>query len=94
MSDFATCLLNEEHAGCHVPRMDADLPVAVEPATGDVGQIERGRAQATHGDALFEKVGELVDTALGVGVDIVGEAGGHESLEGVASFGDVDGSVV
>ena len=37
-------LLHEQRAGGQVPRLEVELPVAVEPAGRDVGEVERGAA--------------------------------------------------
>ncbi len=40
---------NEKHAGCNVPSMYLCSPERVEGTVGNVRQIERGGAGATHG---------------------------------------------
>src|SRR3569623_1591439 len=44
IADHAARFLEQQDAGRHVPRLQADLPEAVEPAGGDVGEVERRRS--------------------------------------------------
>ena len=41
---------DQKRAGSNVPRVQASLPESVEPAGGDIGQIERGATHPTHID--------------------------------------------
>ena len=44
--DAPAGLLDQDGAGGDVPGAEAELPVAVEPAARDVGEIDDGGAQA------------------------------------------------
>ena len=46
--DAAAGLLDDQRAGGDVPRLEVLLPEAVEPARGDVAEVERGRPQPPH----------------------------------------------
>ena len=56
--DFAARGFDEEFAGGDVPEADRLLDVGVEPAAGDVGQVERG---AAHEAAFARAVDEVLE---------------------------------
>src|ERR1051326_3233634 len=48
VGDEAASLAHQQHPRRDVPGGKAELPKAVEPAGGDIGEIERGRAEPPH----------------------------------------------
>src|SRR5262245_56162979 len=58
IADAATGLLDDERARGDVPRVEADLPEPIEPARGDVGEIDRGGAETPHRTRASNEVAE------------------------------------
>ena len=52
VADAAPRLDDEQRAGGDVPRIEAHLPEAVEPARGDVGEVERAGARPPNAGAF------------------------------------------
>ena len=63
MRHHAACLLHEQVAGAGVPRVQLELPVAVEAAAGHVRQIQGGRASAAYAMAAQRNL--LVEVHVG-----------------------------
>jgi hypothetical protein len=94
VGDLAPRLLDEKDARGHVPRVQRELPEAIETSGGQVGQVEGGRADPTNGlGALNEtlEVLEVVDLRV---VDVVGEPGGEQRLLEPRAARDPDPAVV
>src|SRR5262245_47977005 len=47
VADETACFTDEQRAGRHVPRAQADFPEAVEPSCRDIRQVERGGTGTT-----------------------------------------------
>ena len=79
VGDAAAGFLEQQIAGGGVPGIEAELPVAVEAAAGDVGQVERRRAGATNAVRAQREL--LVEVDVGAVVALLaGKAGGDERL--------------
>src|SRR6478752_7399539 len=77
VADAAAGLLDEERAGAHVPGLELQLPVAVEPAGGGHAQIQRGGAGATHALRPLVEAHELVEVVPRRAAAVVGKSGGE-----------------
>ena len=68
-------LLDDQEARGDVPRVQLQLPVAVEAAARDVAEVERGAAVAAHGARVLHEAPEVVEVVVVAVVHVVGEAG-------------------
>ena len=50
---------DEHDARCHVPGLDAALPIAITPARGDKAHVERRRAEPAHITCIAHDVSEF-----------------------------------
>jgi hypothetical protein len=87
----AAGLADQEGAGGDVPGLEVILPVGVEAARGEVGEVEGGRAGAADAADLGDDAVELEEVVGRAGGAGVGEAGGDEGEAEGAGGGDVEG---
>ena len=59
IGDEAAGLAHQDHAGGHVPRRQIALPIGIEPAGGDPGEVERGGAEAAQPGEMLLRRGNL-----------------------------------
>ena len=65
-----------------------EFPIALDPARGTIGQVERRRAGTAN--AVRSQSQLLVEVNIGIGMALVaGKAGGQQALRQVLDFGDV-----
>ena len=79
--DAAAGLLDQQHAGRDVPRVEALLPEAVHASAGDVADVERRRPEAAHGARFAEKRGEQADQLRHLVLDGVRKAGHQQRVD-------------
>src|SRR5690606_34239491 len=80
VGDLAARLGDQEQAGRQVPGLEVPLPIAVETASGDEGQVQRRRAEAADsGDALADLV-QLLQEPRVLAVTQERDAGGEHRL--------------
>ncbi len=79
VGDAAASFFDQEIASRGVPRIELELPVAVETAARYVGEVEGGRAGAANAVRAQREL--LVEVDVGALVTLVaGKAGGDERL--------------
>ena len=81
-------LLDDERPGGHVPGLELELPEPVEPAAGDVAEVQGGRAAAADRLGPDDELAELPDVVHRAGPDVVGETRGQERLPQLGDLGD------
>ena len=86
----AAGFVDEEGAGGDVPGLEVILPVGVEAASGEVGEVEGGGAGAADAADLGDDAIELGEVVGRGGRAGVGEAGGDEGEAECAGGGDVE----
>jgi len=91
---LSTGLPHQEYPRRHVPRLEANLPEAVEPPAGNVGQVERGSPSPAHTLAAAQEMVESLDVVVGGRAAVVGETGGQERALQMLDAGDADGLTV
>src|SRR5690606_8891525 len=77
----AAGLLNEQDARSYVPAAQLIFPVAVEPARGDVGQIQSSSTAAAQALGALENGAELDQVIVIAGMPVVGEAGRQQAFD-------------
>ena len=63
VGDYTTSFLDDQRPGRHIVGAQVQLPKAVKSASGDIGQVHRGRAHPAHPPHVVKeapKVGEVV----------------------------------
>ena len=94
IGDEAAGLAHQDEPGRDVPGLDIALPIAVEPAGGDPGEIERGGAEAAQaGDLLLHGAGFLARQREVAAADMRQAAGDHGVGKPLAA-GDADALLV
>src|SRR3569832_2490412 len=66
IADHAARFLDQQDAGRHVPRLQADLPEAVEPAGGQINKVECRRAGPADAGRLWQQRLEHAE----IGIDV------------------------
>ena len=79
VGDEAAGLAHQDHAGRDVPGREAALPVAVEPAGRDAGEIERGRAEPAQARDLVLDGAELAQAQLQIAAAEMRQAAGDHA---------------
>ena len=59
IADEAAGFAHQEHAGGEVPRREVALPIGIEAAGGDPGEIERRGAEAAQAGEVLLRGGDL-----------------------------------
>ena len=85
---------NQQDAGCHIPRHEAHLPEAIEPATGNVGEIQRSGARATDAGGFLGQFAEHAKVSVNMIELAEGEAGTNEGLIEAGAAGYPDTAVI
>src|SRR6266566_1760535 len=83
LRDDAACFANEQRARRNVPRRQLELPEAIEPARGDIRQIERGSAGPADAARRTDHGGELGEIDVQQIQRLEREAGPDESASGI-----------
>jgi hypothetical protein len=64
-------LAHEESPGSNVPRLNAKLPIPIQPPQRRPGTIQRGRTQTAHALRTQLELGKLGQVVPGIGADTV-----------------------
>ncbi len=81
----ATCFTNQQLPCGKIPRLQADLKETVYAASGNVGQIQRGRAGAAEVCALGEEFTHDLDVGRGMLFGFERETGRQDGAIQIAS---------
>ena len=85
---------NQERAGRNVPGIEASLPEGVEPAGGDIGEVERGAAHPPHIDDSRHDSRELRhELRMLPRLAEMGNAAAEQRLRQVAAPGDPEPAI-
>src|ERR1700759_5421832 len=92
--DDAAGFADHELPGGDVPRLQIALPVAVEPAGGDEGHVERRGAEPAQARDAFLKLGHLGPELVVIAAADMRQAAGDHALVQPAAAGDAQPLVV
>src|SRR5207245_10704486 len=84
----AARFLDEQAARGRVPRPEPELPIAVEAARREPGEVENGRGPPPHAAGAAGDRGVLPEVVVGRLAYVVGEAGREEALAERRGGGD------
>ena len=94
IADQAARFGNQQRTRCHVPGLQASFKKAVGQAGGDVGQVQRRSAGATHARALAHHFAEHVQVRLELVAGTVRKAGRNQAVLQARALADADAAVV
>src|SRR3989304_5137789 len=77
-----------------IPRRQAQLPIGIEPAGGNISQVERRRAESAHRQRTLRQVGQQGEGVVRVLPQVVREPGDQQALLERRGRRDVDGLAV
>src|SRR4051812_13430019 len=92
--DDTAGLGDDERAGGDVPRLELQLPEAVEAPGGDVAEVEGGGAGAADALRAARHAAEIFQIVVGVLAVVVGKAGREQRLVELGDLRDADGAIV
>ncbi|MCK7522372.1 MAG: hypothetical protein MZV64_34205 [Ignavibacteriales bacterium] len=92
--DPAARFHDQEGPRRHVPGLELELPEAVEPAAGDVGQVEGRGAAPADGLGPDDEPAPMVEVVHGARPDVVRESRRQQAPAQVRDGGDTDGRAV
>ena len=84
-ADLTAGLFHQHHTGHQVPGGQASLPVAVDPAGGDEGQIHGGGTRPAHPVAAVGEPGELGVVVVETPHPVIGESGDEQGIRQAAA---------
>ena len=85
---------HQEHAGGEVPRRKVALPIGVEAAGGDPGEIERRRAEAAQPGEVLLRGGDLPAGEGEIAAPVMRQPAGDDRIGEPLPRGDADAPVV
>ncbi|VXA78606.1 conserved hypothetical protein [Aeromonas salmonicida] len=94
VGDDGTGLFGQQFTGCGIPRLEADLPEAVDATGGHIGQIQRGRTGTTDVGTFDEHALEHLQVGLDVMLLLEWETGGQNGTSQLFGLADTDAVAV
>src|SRR5690242_10351693 len=85
VGDETASLAHQQHPRRDVPGGKSELPKAVEPAAGDIGEIERGRAEPPHAAGRRQDRGQCAEIDRLIGAVAERQAGADNRLGELAT---------
>jgi acetyl-CoA carboxylase, biotin carboxylase subunit len=92
--DAPAGLRHEQRTGGDIPGVELELPEPVEPAAGDIGQVQGRRPAAPDGLGPDDEPAPMIQVVDRARPDVVGEARGQKAPAQVVDAGGPDGGLV
>ena len=94
IADAAARLFHQHETGGQIPGRQAPLPVAIEPASGHIGQIQGCRSGSPHPSGAVGEPGELGVIVIETAAAVVGKACGQQRFRQLLAAAHRQGLVV
>jgi hypothetical protein len=93
VGDASSRLLDKKHTGSHIPWIQIEFPKRIDPAAGDVGEVDGGSAGAAHAMSFHRQLVKEMNVDVLV-PPMAWKAGGDERFSEVRALGHLNSSVV